>query len=91
VLTPHPLYEALGTRPQERQQAYRALFRAQLDEAAVADLRQALNQNQPVGNARFLGRIAQRLGERREARPRGRPRGTPGSGEPPAGQGELGV
>ncbi len=73
-LTTHPLYDALGTSDKTRQSAYRALFRAGLDAATIEDIRLALNQNQPVGNARFHTQIEKRLGERREARPRGRPK-----------------
>jgi putative transposase len=73
ILTPHPLYLALAPQAAQRQVAYRGMFRAQLDEPAIDDIRRALNQNQPLGNARFLARIARSLGERREARPRGRP------------------
>jgi putative transposase len=50
------------------------LCRSQLDEAAIDDIRLALNQNQPLGNERFLARIEKMTGMRREARPRGRPR-----------------
>ena len=74
-LTPHPLYRALGRDDAERQAAYRALFRAHLDRAAIDDIRRALNQGQPVGNARFYAKIEQMTGIRREAKPRGRPRG----------------
>jgi hypothetical protein len=64
------------------------LFRGEPDEETISDIRLALNQNQPLGNARFLNRVAKVAGERREARPRGRPRksgaggegGTPGVG-----------
>ena len=35
--------------------------------------RLALNQNQPLGNAKFYNQVEKRLGERREARLRGRP------------------
>jgi len=73
-LTPHPLYRALGRDDRERQAAYRGLFRAHLDREALDDIRLALNQGQPVGNARFLARIEQITGIRCEARPRGRPR-----------------
>jgi putative transposase len=74
ILTPHALYLALAREPVERQKAYRNLFRAQLDEPAIDDIRRALNQDQPLGNGRFLARIARSMGERREPRPRGRPR-----------------
>lgn len=73
-LTPHPLYRALGRDDKERQAAYRALFRSHLDRAAIDDIRLALNQGQPVGNARFHAKIEQTTGLRREAKPRGRPR-----------------
>ena len=74
LLTPHPLYRSLGDSDKERQSAYRALFRAQLDRAVIDDIRLALNQNQPLGNERFYARIEKMTGVRREARPRGRPR-----------------
>lgn len=90
LITPHALYRALGATDKARQSAYRALFRTQLDQAAIDDIRRALNQNQPLGNARFYARIEQMTGQRREPKPRGRPRALPGD-DPVAskGQGEL--
>jgi putative transposase len=52
-LTPHPLYRQLGANDQELRSAYRALFRTELEQAAIDDIRLALTQNQPLGNARF--------------------------------------
>ena len=72
-LTPHPLYLAIGRGDTERQAAYRDLFRAQLDNKAIDDIRLALNQNQPLGSSRFYARIEAMTGQRREAKPRGRP------------------
>lgn len=74
ALTPHPLYLSLGEDDKARQQAYRALFRAQLDKEAVDDIRLALGQNQPLGNERFYTHIEKLTGQRREAKPQGRPR-----------------
>ncbi len=37
----------------------------------------ALNQNQPIGNARFYAEIEAMTGQRRALRQRGRPRGRP--------------
>jgi putative transposase len=74
LITPHPLYTAIAATNSTRQAAYRALFRSELDAAAIDDIRLALNQNQPLGNSRFHAQIERKLGERREARPRGRPR-----------------
>ncbi len=73
-VTAHALFLALGSTDRSRQAAYRALFRANLDKAAIDDIRLALNQNQPLGNARFYARIERMTGVRREARARGRPR-----------------
>lgn len=72
-ITPHPVFLALGAAEPNRQQAYRALFRPHLDNAALDDIRLALNQNQPLGSERFLAQIEQITGVRREAKPRGRP------------------
>jgi putative transposase len=73
-LTQHALYQALGRSDKERQANYRALFRAQLDRAAVDDIRLAFNQSQPPGNMRFFGKIERMTGQKREARPRDGPR-----------------
>ena len=73
-ITPHVLYQAMGQTDKRRQTAYRALFRVPLDGAAIDDIRLALNQNQPLGNARFYAKIEKATGVRRQARPRGRPR-----------------
>ena len=72
-ITAHPLYESLALTVKARQAAYRALFRSELDAAAIDDIRLALNQNQPLGNSRFYAQLERKLGERREARARGRP------------------
>jgi len=74
LLTPHPVYAGLGAKQADRLDAYRALFRPELDTEAIADIRLALNQGQPLGNSRFLARIEQATGQRREVKPRGRPR-----------------
>ena len=74
LLTPHKVYAGLGKSDTTRLAAYRALFRPELDAEAVADIRLALNQGQPLGNSRFLDSIELATGQRREAKPRGRPR-----------------
>lgn len=92
LLTPHPLYLALGENGSVRQEAYRVLFRSHLDQEAVDDIRLALVQNQPLGNERFHARIEQLTGQRREAKPQGRPRAMPSDeGAADGGQGVLGL
>jgi putative transposase len=83
IVSPHPLYDALGSTAPRRQSAYRGLFRAHLEEAAVADIRLALNQN------RFYASIERMLGERRQARPRGRPKAVDTGQTGAASQGQL--
>ena len=74
LLRPHPLYLRLARSKAERLAAYRALFRSELDNEAIGDIRLALHQGQPLGNSRFLDRIERVTGQRCEAKPRGRPR-----------------
>ncbi len=74
LLTPHRLYLCIDANEKQRQAAYRALFRAQLDRQAVDDIRLALNQSQPLGNTRFYAKIEAMTGQSRQAKPRGRPR-----------------
>jgi putative transposase len=88
-LNPHSLYLALGSNDKDRQVAYRALFRAHLDQAVIDNIRLALNQSQPLGNARFYAKIERMTGVRREAKPRGRPRSETNDASQIDGQGAL--
>lgn len=83
LLTPHPVYAALGNEDAVRLPAYRALFRPELESEAIGDIRMALDQGQPLGNARFIDHIERATGQRRKAKPRGRPRKVPAE---PAGE-----
>jgi len=74
-LTSHPLYNGLGGNADERLTAYRALFRSELDDEAISNIRLALAQSQPLGGDRFAERICARLGVRRANAKRGRPAG----------------
>ena len=69
-LTAHPVYLEIARDDSERQATYRQYFRPQLEDDAIADIRLALNQSQPLGNSRFYEQIAQTTGGCREARPR---------------------
>ena len=89
-LSPHPLYLSLGKGDKTRQAAYRRLYRADLDQEAIDDIRLALNQNQPLGDSRFYAKVEAMTGQRREPKPRGRPRKEPDTSTPPdAVQGKL--
>ena len=74
-LVEHPLYLGLDSDPERRQASYRALFRSELDDDAIGDIRLALTQSQPLGDDRFAERICARVGVRRAHQKRGRPSG----------------
>jgi putative transposase len=77
LVSPHPIYRALGRSAAERQAAYRALFRERLGDAFVEDLRNATNGGWALGDAAFKRRIAKAAKRRAEPLPRGRPRAAP--------------
>ncbi len=72
-IAPHPLHLALGKDGGIRQAAYRALFRSELDDEALADIRLALAQGQPLGSERFSEMMCAAVGVRRAQRRPGRP------------------
>ena len=71
-ISEHPLYRSLGQDEVIRQSAYRALFRSQMDNEAISDIRLAIAQGQPLGNERFKERICAATGVRRLQCRRGR-------------------
>ena len=73
-VTPHAQYLALGNEAANRQAEYRALFRSELDEAAITDIRLAVAQGQPLGSERFAERMCAAVGVRRAQRRPGRPK-----------------
>jgi putative transposase len=74
LLTLHEQYRQLGSCDAERQQAYRELFRGELDTTALREIRDAVNLGWPLGSDRFKDSVEHMLN--RTARPaaRGRPR-----------------
>jgi putative transposase len=72
-LTPHPIYEALGPDQSSRGEAYRMLFRSELGNDAISDIRLALSQGQPLGSEKFRDAVSAATGIRRTRARRGRP------------------
>jgi putative transposase len=70
----HPLYTALGRRAQDRQEAYRDLFRDELEAGFVEGIRRATNGNFALGKQRFLAEVTAALGRRATPGEPGRPR-----------------
>ena len=74
ALRPHACYRALGADQNERQAAYRELFRYQLDPGLVDEIREATNGNYVLGSTRFQDQVARALGRRVTRGRSGRPR-----------------
>lgn len=73
-LTPHPEYQCLGTTPDERELAYRELFKTHLSEEDLHRVHRAAHYCQPIGDDRFRQQIEQRYGIKLGKMDRGRPR-----------------
>jgi REP-associated tyrosine transposase len=66
LVTPHAEYRRLGKTDEERQAAYRQLFKYHVSEASLAEIREATNKAWVLGSERFKTRIQRQL-ERRVA------------------------
>jgi len=64
LICDHELFLKLSKDQTERQQVYRALFRSELDDEALDDIRKAVNQELVLGSERFREEIEQVLGKR---------------------------
>jgi putative transposase len=62
VVTPHPLFIALGCGSEERQKIYRGLFDEALDSGEINNLRDATNHNYVCGTTEFQTHVANSLG-----------------------------
>ena len=73
LLSNHEQFERLGRAAEQRQQAYRELFRTELDSSELTEIRNTVNRGWPLGGERFKDEIEQAL--KCAARPprRGRP------------------
>ncbi len=90
LITAHPVYQALGLDGESRRAAYRALFRSEMDDAALDDIRLALSQSQPLGSSRFAVEVCAAAGVRRTQARRGRPEGGKGMAQRQEEQSEFG-
>jgi putative transposase len=73
LLTPHPVYRALGATDTERARAYRALHDETLSTGLIESIRAAVNAGTPLGDERFVAQMGRALGRSFAARRRGRP------------------
>ena len=75
LVTPHAHYRALGNTDDERQDAYKALFRTDVDEEILREIRDATNGNYALGSKRFQAQVEATLGRRAIRGKAGRPCG----------------
>jgi putative transposase len=73
LVTEHSLYTQIGKTPASRCDAYRALFKAHIDETQLKDIRAAWQTGTPLGNDFFKQKIEQKLQTRVGQDRRGRP------------------
>ncbi len=74
LVTPRPLYLALGDGRDERTASYRDLFRSQMESALVDEIRVATNGNYVLGSRRFQDQVESMLKRRVRPGKAGRPR-----------------
>jgi len=73
LITPHGEYLSLGRDEAARIEAYRALFKAHLDEEVVGQIRSATNGNFALGSEWFQREVEVALGRRAKRGQSGRP------------------
>lgn len=73
LLSAHQQYERLGSTRQQRQRAYRELFRSELDQNALDEILNAANRGWPLGSDRFKDQIERALNCAARPPKRGRP------------------
>ena len=74
LIRPHSCYQELGSTDEERQTAYRKLFRSELETVEIEAIQKAVNGNFVLGNDRFTKEISKMLGRRVVPGKPGRPR-----------------
>lgn len=77
LLDPLPLYEALAATPSARRRKWISLVQRPLDPSEIEAIRRSVQSSRPLGDAKWVDRLANRLGLDLTIRPRGRPRKYP--------------
>ena len=57
LLTPHPVYLALGGTPEARQENYRELFAREIGRVALEEIRECTNKSWALGSEKFKDEI----------------------------------
>lgn len=74
LITPHPLYLALGSTREARTQAYRHWLAAGIGARELDDIRRYIAQQRVLGDVRFQAMVEKTLNQPAAYRPGGRPK-----------------
>ena len=74
IINEHELYVGLGKNNKERHHAYRKLFKYELSDNDVHEIRRSIHYNHPLGNERFREKIEETLKRQVGYAKRGRPK-----------------
>jgi len=77
LITPHPIFLALGPDDAKRRAAYLELFRGELEPMELEEIRTSVNAGYALGNERFRKEMALALGRRAGPGKPGRPSEVP--------------
>ena len=80
LITPHPIYLALGASTEQRQTAYRELFRSHIDNDSLHEIRAALNHELVLGQSSFKDRVEALTNRQTRNKHPGRPKNKKASG-----------
>ena len=64
LLSPHEEYLRMGSTAEDRQQAYRLLFKARISEQTLVDIRESTNKAWVLGSDHFKNQIEKQLNRR---------------------------
>ena len=76
VVSPHPVYQSLGSSDRDRQTAYCSLFNSAIAPSTIETIRKTTNACQVFGDNQFIQQVEAKLQRRVRPKPRGRPPGS---------------
>jgi putative transposase len=74
LITPHEIYKRLATAEEERFKVYKELFREELTNIQIENIRAATNRGLLVGSEKFRNEIEELIGQSVRPNPVGRPK-----------------
>lgn len=72
-MTPHEVYNRLGTRKLSRVNSYKEFFKDDVSQRVLSEIRNAAIFSMPLGNSKFQDQIEETIGRKLGYSKRGRP------------------